>query len=83
MIARANYAAALMRGPSVGRPAAYDAAALPRQHGFGTGTKDLLTFHHRLLFGTDPAPAFRKRMDGASGRAIVERLLASPEAQLA
>jgi uncharacterized protein (DUF1800 family) len=82
MIARANYIAALMQGPRAGRTVPYDAVALPKKYGFGSGPRDVLTFHHRLVFGTGPSGSFRKRTETADRRAIVERLLASPEAQL-
>jgi uncharacterized protein (DUF1800 family) len=81
MIARANFATALTAGTDVGRPAGYDPSELPRRYGFGTGPADVLAFHHRLLFGTDP-PADLARRLGGKGRAVVGRLFGSPEAQL-
>jgi uncharacterized protein (DUF1800 family) len=83
MIARANYAAALVAGPNVGRPAPYDPAALPKKYGFGADAASVLTFHHRLLFGTDPTADFRRRTSPADVAKIVTMLLSSPEAQLA
>ena len=80
LIGRANYAAALVAGRAVGRSVPYDAAALPAKHGFGRGADAVLTFHHRLLFGTDPAPEARRRLAGADK--LVAMLLASPESQL-
>jgi uncharacterized protein (DUF1800 family) len=74
LIARANYATALLTGPNAGRPTAYDPAAAARAAGFGPSPADVLTFHHRLLFGTDPP---------AGCPQTVAALLASPEAQLA
>src|SRR5262249_22545029 len=53
LIARSNYAAALVSGPSSGRSVPHDAVAQAKKHGFGAAD-DVLTFHHRLLFGTDP-----------------------------
>ena len=82
MIARANYAAALISGPNAGRPTAYDPCVLPRQHGFGSDSGAVLTFHHRLLFGTDPTAAIRKRVDGVEGGKIVATMLSFPEVQL-
>jgi uncharacterized protein (DUF1800 family) len=82
MIARANYATALVTGPNVGRPAPYFAEALPRKYGFGTDPASILTFHHRLLLGTDPAAAVRRRLT-MDGNKIVPLLLSSPEGQLA
>jgi uncharacterized protein (DUF1800 family) len=83
MIARANYAAALLRGPDAGRPAPYYPAALPNQYGFGSDRAAVLTFHHRLLFGTDPDDELRQRLGGADGRTVVAALLSSPQGQLA
>ena len=82
MIARANYAAALISGSNAGRASSYDAAALPNKYGFGTDANAVLTFHHQLLFGTDPTEEIRRRMSGVDQRKTVVMLLSSPEAQL-
>ena len=82
MIVRANTAAALIDGPNAGRRTRYDPAALPRAYGFGTGPADVLTFHHRLLFGTDPPADVRRRASGADPASAVKLLLSSPEGQL-
>jgi hypothetical protein len=82
MIARSNYAAALVQGPNAGRTAPYDPAALPKQYGFGAGPAAVLTFHHRLLFGTDPSADLRQRLGGAEGRQVVAALLSSPQGQI-
>ncbi len=82
LIARANFAAALVSGRDVGLPAPYDPAAAPRALGLGSGADAVLTFHHRLLFGTDPTDALRRRLAGADGPRLVAALLSSPEAQL-
>jgi uncharacterized protein (DUF1800 family) len=82
MIARSNFAAAVLTGPNAGRSAAYDPALLPSQYGFGREPEDVLTFHCRLLFGTDPADEIRHRFAGADGPKLVAMLLSSPEAQL-
>jgi uncharacterized protein (DUF1800 family) len=82
MIARANFASALLSGPNAGRPTAYDPAAAAEKHGFGGEANGVLTFHHRLLFGTDPPDAVRRRADGADLRAAVGMLLSSPAGQL-
>ena len=82
MIARANYAAALITGPDAGRSSPYRPPVLPRKHGFGSGADAVLTFHHRLLFGTDPPAVVRRRLAGADDRRMVFMLLSSPEAQL-
>ncbi len=82
LIARTNYAAALITGPSAGRPMPYAAAAQAKKRGFGTDAKSVLVFHHRLLFGTDPPPAVCRELAGADAGKIVAGLLSSPEAQL-
>jgi uncharacterized protein (DUF1800 family) len=81
MIARANYAVALVSGRNVGRSMPYDASELPRKYGFGSDADAVLTFHHRLLFGTDPASRFRREAEADFGK-MVATLLSSPEAQL-
>lgn len=82
LIARANYATALVNGPNAGRPEPYDPAATAKAAGFGTGRGDVLTFHHRLLFGTDPTPDVAARLAPLDGRQLVTALLSSPEALL-
>jgi uncharacterized protein (DUF1800 family) len=82
LIARANYAAALVSGSNVGRTSPYDGAALSKKYGFGSDADSVLTFHHRLLFGTDPTAEVRRRARGAEGGKIVALLLSMPEAQL-
>lgn len=82
LIARSNYAAALVSGPNSGRSVPYDPAAQAKAHGFGTTSADVLTFHHRLLFGTDPTADARKRLESLAHTAMVTALLSSPEAQL-
>jgi uncharacterized protein (DUF1800 family) len=82
LVARANYAAALVSGPNVGRPSPYDASALPAKYGFGTDAGAVLLFHHRLLFGTDPSANVRRRVAGAEGGKLVAMLLSSPAAQI-
>jgi uncharacterized protein (DUF1800 family) len=83
LIARSNFATSLLAGRDVGLPAPHDPAAAPRACGFGSGTDAILTFHHRLLFGTDPGDAVRRRLSGIDGPRLVAALLSSPEAQLA
>lgn len=82
LIARNNYVAALMSGQNAGRQIPYDPTALPRENGFGAGPEAVLTFYHRLLFGTDPPADTRNRLGGVDGGRIVSSLLTSPEAQL-
>jgi uncharacterized protein (DUF1800 family) len=82
LIARANYAAALVEGPNAGRTDPYDPAAAAKAAGFGTTHADLVTYHHRLFFGTDPSAELTTRLAPLDGRKIVTALLSSPEAQL-
>jgi uncharacterized protein (DUF1800 family) len=82
LIARANYAAALVTGPNSGRSEPYDPAALAKRHGFATRPADVLTFHHRLLFGTDPTADAKARLGSLEATKAVTALLSSPEAQL-
>jgi uncharacterized protein (DUF1800 family) len=82
LVARANYAAALVGGPNAGRPSAYDPAAATKAAGLGTGRADALAYHHRLLFGTDPPAELVARLAPLEGRQLVTALLSSPEAQL-
>jgi len=81
LIARTNYASTLISGPNAGRPLAYDATVLPKKYGFGPDASSVLTFHHRLLFGTDPTDAVRRQAPGMEGGKVVAMLLSSPEGQ--
>ena len=82
VVARANYVTALVTGPNSGRSIAYDPTTQAKTHGFGSTAADVLTFHHRLLFGTDPTGDTRKRLEGLAPTKLVIALLSSPEAQL-
>jgi uncharacterized protein (DUF1800 family) len=82
LIARANYAAALVEGPNSGRTEPYDAAGAAKTAGFGSERTDVLTYHHRLLFGTDPSAELSKQLAALDSRKLVVALLSSPEAQL-
>jgi uncharacterized protein (DUF1800 family) len=82
LVARSNYAAALIDGPNAGRSAPYDPADAAKAAGFGAARADVLAYHHRLLFGTDPPPELTKRFAPLEGRKLVAGLLSSPEAQL-
>jgi uncharacterized protein (DUF1800 family) len=82
LIARANFATSLVAGRDIGLPSPYNPALLPQRLGLGTGSDALLIFYRRLLFGTDPTDAVRRRANGADGPRIVALLLSSPEAQL-
>jgi uncharacterized protein (DUF1800 family) len=81
LIARANFADALLSGPNAGRSVPYDALAsakTAKAAGFTADAEGVLTYHHRLLFGTEPTAETRRRLAGANSAV----LLASPEAQL-
>lgn len=82
LIARANYAAAIVTGPNSGRSVPYDPVALAKQHGFGTTPADLLAFHYQLIFGTDPTAEARTRFGSLEATPMVTAMLASPESQL-
>jgi uncharacterized protein (DUF1800 family) len=82
LVARANYAAALVEGPNAGRPDAYDPVAVAKTAGFGADRAGVLTYHHRLFFGTDPTAEMTTRLARLDGRKLVTALLSSPEAQL-
>ncbi len=93
VVARANFAAALVEGRGVGRPGPVDPLALLARHGLGPG--DLARFLADLLLGGEPASGWIARVE-AAGRAastdapdraeplrrMVAFALASPEAQL-
>ncbi len=82
LIARANYVAALLEGSGIGRPMAYDPVMLPVKHGFGSDKMGILTFHHQLLFGTDPSDDLKRLTAGLDNRKAVALLLASPQNQV-
>jgi hypothetical protein len=50
--------------------------------GFGSTHTELLMYHHRLLFGTDPTGEITARFDSIGDRQLVIALLSSPEYQL-
>ncbi len=79
LIARANFVAALATGPSAGRAATYDPRAAARAAGFSADASGVLTYHHRLLFGSDASAETKRRLAGANVAAV---LLASPQGQL-
>jgi uncharacterized protein (DUF1800 family) len=83
LIARSNYATAIITGPNSGRNVAYDPVSQAKKHGFGATAADVLTYHHRLLLGTDPTAEARKRLEPLlEPTKLVAALLSSPEAQL-
>src|SRR5262249_52946581 len=61
VIARANYAAALVDGKLVGRARPMDALALARRH----GERDVIALYTRLLLGTEPTASWRRRLTAA------------------
>ena len=90
-IGRANYAAALVAGGPIGRPA-LDALGLARRHGQGTGLDEVLAFYTKLMLGIEPTPDWRARLvralgprtdEAESARRVVTLIMAAPEAQLA
>ncbi len=82
LIARSNYSAALVTGPGSGRNIPYDPVAHAKKHGFGVSAAEVLTFHHRLLFGTDPTADAMRRLEALAPAKMVTALLSSPEAQI-
>jgi len=82
LVARANYAAALVEGPNAGRPDAYDPVAATKAAGLGATHADVLVYHHRLLFGIDPTADMTSRLTPLEDRQLVTALLSSPEALL-
>jgi uncharacterized protein (DUF1800 family) len=93
VIARANFATALVRGMLTGSSAGWDALALARRHGHGGDLDRAITFYAELLRGTPPSPAWRERLLAALGpkpgltqetlNRVVAVMLALPEYQLA
>jgi uncharacterized protein (DUF1800 family) len=82
LIARSNYAAALVEGPNAGRAEAYDPTSAAKAAGFGAARTDLLAYHSLLLFGSHPTAELTSRLGKLEGRKLVTALLSSPEAQL-
>jgi uncharacterized protein (DUF1800 family) len=92
LIGRANYAAALVEGVSVGRPGPMDAVALAQRHGQAKDRDTIVGFYTKLLLGVEPTAAWRERLTAALGpgheakpeksRKAVALILALPEAQL-
>jgi uncharacterized protein (DUF1800 family) len=93
VIARANFAAALVQGKVAGRREAFDAGALARRHGRGRDLDDLTAFFAELLTGTPQTAAWRARIrtgidpkikdETERERQVVALILASPEVQWA
>src|SRR4051812_30690956 len=81
VIARTNFASALVGGADVGRARSYDPGAAAKAAGFGGSRSDILTYH-RLLLGTEPPRGLADRLAGLTDRQLVAALLAAPEFQL-
>jgi hypothetical protein len=93
-VARANCAAALLRGEDFGLPGPVDALGLARRHRRGGSLKDLIGFYADLLLGGPPDAEWNDRLLAAvdrrraaralavAARQVVVLTLASPEGQL-
>jgi hypothetical protein len=92
VVARYNYALALVAGTDLGRERLFDPVALARRHGRGGDLAAVVSFHAELLLGGLPGHAWRDRLLEALGprpaanvetaRQAVALVLASPEAHL-
>jgi hypothetical protein len=92
VVGRANYAAAVVEGQGIGRSMPLDALGLATRYGRGRDRGDAITFFAELLLGAEPGPAWRSRLEAATGspanwgpesaRRAVALVLACPEAQL-
>jgi hypothetical protein len=92
MVRRSGYAAALVEGEVVGRPA-FDAVALARKHDRARDLDDLAGFYLELLQGRELSDSWKARLrsglgdrppfDTETARRVVILILSSPEAQLA
>ncbi len=80
MIARANFAAALVSGRLRSPAQPFDAVALAGSYGF-TNSRDIASFYSQLLLGQTNVPDHLQRITENSNR-LVATLLASPAAQL-
>jgi uncharacterized protein (DUF1800 family) len=93
VIARANFAAALVQGKVVGRRGPFDTRALAQRHGRDKNPDDRMAFFAELLTGTPQTAAWRERLrmgvdpnitdESERERQVLALLLASPEVQLA
>src|SRR5439155_18870400 len=64
VLGRANFAAALIAGPGVGRPEPLGVDALVQRHGRGKDREDVIAFLGELLRGTPPTAEERDRLLG-------------------
>jgi uncharacterized protein (DUF1800 family) len=93
IVARANYAVALVEGKLTETPNPLDGAALAEQHGYGRGPESVLAFCAGLLTGASPGADWVKRLQGGLGpirgreretvAKAVALVLAAPEVQMA
>jgi hypothetical protein len=93
IIARANFAAALVEGKLTERPSPVDGAGLAERHGRGSDPASVLTFCAELLTGAPAGTAWVKRLaeglrlrPGRKREAVAEAVamvIASPEVQMA
>ncbi len=85
LVARANFAAALVEGRAVGLPAPIDAAAIAAEQGRGTSGGEIRAAASALILGVE-VPADRPEARGGdtpeAARRALAAVLASPEAQL-
>lgn len=82
MIARANYANALVEGQHMGRTQPYDPATLVEKHGVKASGNSLIDFHVQLCTGNPAVPALVARLSQVRGRGMIAACLACPEVQL-
>ena len=92
LIARANYAAAVVAGRGIGRPEVFDALGLARRHGVPAEREAVLRFFADLILGGEPEPGWVDRIAGSVGnrsawgpeaaQRAVAIILASPEGQV-
>jgi uncharacterized protein (DUF1800 family) len=93
LIARANFATALVEGRAVGRPGPVDVVALAGGAGPGSDLDGIVSSLAGRLLGSEPGPGWRERIVAAAGRPpaplpeaarqAAALILSSPEAQLA
>jgi uncharacterized protein (DUF1800 family) len=82
MIARANFATALIDGANAGRSAAYEPTDMVKKYGKPMDANSVIAFHAQLLLGTAPTAGLTARLASGEGRKMVVTLLSGPEAQL-
>jgi uncharacterized protein (DUF1800 family) len=93
LIARANFATALVEGRGIGHPGPVDVVALAGGAGPGSDLDGIVSSLAGRLLGSEPGPGWRERIVAAAGRPpaplpeaarqAAALILSSPEAQLA